>query len=65
VQVVAATLAKRSASAVRLIKGLIYDIEGKSFEDAVKHGADVNVEARSTADCQNGVRAFLESRNKK
>ncbi len=57
-------LAQRSASAVRLIKGLVYGIEGKSFEDAVTHGAQVNVEARATPDCQEGVRRFLETRRK-
>jgi methylglutaconyl-CoA hydratase len=61
----AATLAKRSASAVKLIKGLVYGIEGKSFEDAVALGAEVNVEARGTPDCQNGVRKFLEARKNK
>jgi methylglutaconyl-CoA hydratase len=58
----AALLAKRSASAVGLIKGLITGIEGKSFESAVAHGAEVNVAARATPDCQEGVRKFLESR---
>jgi methylglutaconyl-CoA hydratase len=62
---IAHTLAKRSASAISLIKGLIADIEGKSFDDAVARGAEINVEARATPDCQNGVRKFLESRKKK
>lgn len=61
----AALLAKRSSSAVKLIKGLVYGIEGRSFEDAVSFGAEVNVEARGTPDCQNGVRKFLESKRKK
>jgi methylglutaconyl-CoA hydratase len=61
----ALTLSKRSASAVGLIKGLIHDIEGKSFEDAVSLGAEVNVEARGTPDCQEGVRKFLDSRKNK
>lgn len=57
-------LAQRSASALRLIKGLVYGIEGKSFEDAVAQGAQINVEARATPDCQEGVRRFLETRRK-
>jgi methylglutaconyl-CoA hydratase len=61
----AKALAKRSSSAISLIKGLIHDIEGKSFQAAVAHGAEVNIAARATPDCQNGVRRFLESRKKK
>jgi methylglutaconyl-CoA hydratase len=57
-------LASRSPSALRLIKGLVHDIEGSSFDEAIAHGAEVNVEARGTADCQTGVRRFLESRKK-
>lgn len=58
-------LSKRSASAVQLIKKLVYEIEGRSFEAAIAHGAEVNVEARATPDCQNGVRRFLDSKKKK
>lgn len=57
-------LAQRSASALRLIKGLVYGIEGKSFDAAVAYGAQINVEARATPDCQEGVRRFLETRRK-
>jgi methylglutaconyl-CoA hydratase len=57
-------LAKRSGSAVRLIKELLHDIDGRAFEDAIGRGADINVAARSTEDCRNGVRKFLESRSK-
>ena len=64
VQTFANELAKRSASAVQLIKKLVYDIDGQTFEAAIARGAEVNVEARGTADCQNGVRNFLESRKK-
>jgi methylglutaconyl-CoA hydratase len=56
--------AKRSASAVQLIKKLVYDIDGNSFEAAIAAGAEVNVTARGTADCQAGVRAFLEAKRK-
>lgn len=57
-------LASRSASAVRLIKALLYGIDGMSFDDAIAHGAHVNVMARETADCRDGIRKFLESRTK-
>lgn len=53
-------LAVRSSSALRLIKRLLYGIEGLSFEDAIARGAEVNVLARATEDCRQGVRAFLD-----
>jgi methylglutaconyl-CoA hydratase len=58
-------LAQRSVSAVQLIKKLVYDIDGMSFEDAINRGAEVNVEARATPDCQEGVRKFLAAKKKK
>ena len=54
------TLASRSASAVALSKRLLYQIEGASFEAAIREGAQVNVIARETEDCREGVRRFLE-----
>jgi methylglutaconyl-CoA hydratase len=59
----AADLAKRSASAIRLCKRLLYGIDGASFEDAIARGAEVNVIARATPDCQDGVRRFLQKRS--
>jgi methylglutaconyl-CoA hydratase len=55
-------LAGRSTSALRLIKRLLYGIDGVPFEDAIARGAEVNVLARSTPDCRDGVRRFLERR---
>lgn len=55
-------IAQRSASAISLIKGLMHGIDGVGFEDAIRRGAEVNVQARMTEDCRNGVRRFLESR---
>ncbi len=57
-------LATRSASALQLIKRLLYGMDGLSFEEAIARGAEVNVIARSTEDCQEGVRRFLEKRKK-
>lgn len=54
------SLASRSASAVALSKRLLYQIEGASFEAAIQEGARVNVIARETDDCRDGVRRFLE-----
>jgi methylglutaconyl-CoA hydratase len=53
-------LAKRSGSAVRLVKELMHDIDLLSFEDAIARGADINAAARMTDDCRQGVRKFLE-----
>lgn len=60
----ASELAARSGSAVRLIKELLHGIDGASFEDAIARGADINVAARATEDCREGVRKFLESRKR-
>lgn len=56
-------LADRSDSALRLCKRLLYGIDGMSFDEAVARGAEINAIARSTPDCQAGVRRFLD-RNK-
>src|SRR5690606_4100718 len=52
----------RSASALRLTKRLLYGMDGMSFEDAIARGAEVNVLARSTEDCRQGVRDFRARR---
>lgn len=61
----AADLAKRSGSAVRLIKELLHGIDGLSFEEAIGRGAEINAAARATDDCREGVRRFLESKSRK
>jgi methylglutaconyl-CoA hydratase len=53
-------LSSRSASALVLSKRLLYQIDGASFEAAIREGAKVNVIARQTDDCRDGVRRFLE-----
>lgn len=55
-----ADIARRSATAIALTKRLLYGLDGVSFEDAIARGAEVNAIARSTADCRDGVRRFLE-----
>ncbi len=57
-------LATRSASALALSKKLLYQIDGASFEAAIWAGAEVNVIARLTEDCREGVRRFLERSRK-
>ena len=50
---------KVSKSAVALTKTLLYQIDGLALVDALAAGADVNVIARMTTDCRNGITRFL------
>ena len=54
---------KLSRPAVSLTKTLLYQMDGLSFSAALQTGADVNVIARLTKDCQERVSGFL-NRNK-
>lgn len=53
-------LAARSGSALQLTKRLFYGMDGLPFEEAVRRGAEVNVLARYTPDCREGVQRFLD-----
>jgi methylglutaconyl-CoA hydratase len=55
-----ADLAARPPSAVQLIKALLYELDGLDVADGVARGAEVNVEARMSEACREGVRRFLE-----
>ena len=48
-----------SSTAVALTKGLLYQVDGLSFTNALETGADVNVIARLTEDCQQRIAKFL------
>jgi methylglutaconyl-CoA hydratase len=50
---------KMSASAMGLTKTLLYQMDGLGFPEALETGADVNVIARLTDDCQQKVAKFL------
>jgi methylglutaconyl-CoA hydratase len=50
---------KMSASAIALTKTLLYQMDGLSFPEALETGADVNVIARLTDDCQQRIAKFL------
>ncbi|HEX6649192.1 MAG TPA: enoyl-CoA hydratase-related protein [Pyrinomonadaceae bacterium] len=52
--------AELSKSAIALTKGLLYQIDGLSFAEALETGADVNVIARMSEDCQKGIARFLK-----
>lgn len=49
-----------SSSAVALTKSLLYQVDGLAFLEALETGADVNVIARMTDDCQAGIARFLK-----
>src|SRR5215212_9501276 len=51
---------KMSATAMALTKSLLYQMDGLSFPEALETGADVNVIARLTEDCQNSIARFLQ-----
>jgi len=55
-----ATLARQSVSAMALIKRQLYELDGRSFTDGIRLGADVNAVARTTPDFRDAIAAFLE-----
>lgn len=55
-----ASLAKRPPSALTLTKQLLYELDALSFEAGLERAAEVNVEARMSDACREGVRRFLD-----
>ena len=51
---------KVSQSAVALTKKLLYQVDNLAFVEALETGVDVNVIARMTEDCQQGIARFLK-----
>ena len=51
---------KTSKSATKLTKRLLYQVDSLSFLEALESGVDVNVIARMTDDCQQGIAKFLK-----
>jgi methylglutaconyl-CoA hydratase len=49
-----------SPSGLALTKSLLYQIDGVSFREALEMGADVNVIARLTQDCQERISKFVK-----
>jgi methylglutaconyl-CoA hydratase len=49
-----------SRTAISLTKSLLYQTDGMPFREALETGADVNVIARMTKDCQEGITRFLK-----
>jgi methylglutaconyl-CoA hydratase len=55
-----AVLAAQSPTALALIKRQLYELDGRSFADGIRLGADVNALARATPDFKTAVAAFLK-----
>src|SRR5687768_15520444 len=54
-----------SRTGIALTKRLLYQVDGLPFLEALETGADVNVIARMTEDCQQGIAKFLNHGSKK
>ncbi len=57
-------LARRPPSALTLSKALLYQQGDLSVEEGIERGAQVNVEARGTGACREGVRSFLRRKGR-
>jgi len=55
----ASEIERKPASALTLTKGLLYEQADLPVKEGIERGAQVNVEARQTGDCREGVRSFL------
>ena len=53
-------LVRKPRSAVMLTKKLLYELDDLDFGSGLRRGAEVNVEARMSEECRDGVRRFLE-----
>ena len=51
---------KLSASAIALTKQLLYQTDGQTFLEGLNAGLDINVIARMTEECKQGVESFLK-----
>lgn len=57
-------LAESSGSALALTKRQLYELEGRSFREAIQLGAEVNAMARQIPQFRNAVSAFLQKRQR-
>jgi methylglutaconyl-CoA hydratase len=53
-------LAGTSATALALIKRQLYELDGRSFDEGIRLGADVNAVARTTPEFRRAVEGFLK-----
>jgi methylglutaconyl-CoA hydratase len=59
VEAYAAAMAAKPASALELIKRLLYNMDSMSIEAALEAGVEVNAIARMTEECRRGIERFL------
>ena len=57
-------LARRAPSSIALSKTLLYDLDSLNFEEGIARAAQINVAARLTHTCREGVRRFLERKKR-
>ena len=55
-------LAKCAGSSLALTKRLLAELRGRDLDSAIDYACDLNAETRATADCKEGIAAFLEKR---
>ena len=48
---------------IALTKRLLLEALGKPLDEALARAAEINVEARSTADCRRGIETFLDTKS--
>ncbi len=61
-ELAAEILTKASSQSIAATKRLLLDALGRPLEDAMERAAQVNAEARSTADCRRGIDHFLATK---
>jgi methylglutaconyl-CoA hydratase len=54
-------LVATSPSAMALIKRQLYELDGRSFDEAIRLGSEVNALARTTPDFRSAIEAFLKT----
>lgn len=59
---IADVIAQNSPAAVTATKKLLYQGENGSIEESINSAVEINAQARNSADCKEGVKAFLEKR---
>lgn len=50
---------KLPKGAVAMTKSLLYELDGREFEDSLKFAAEINAKARMTDECKSGIEKFL------
>ena len=55
-------LGRASSSSIALTKRLLLGALGRPLEEVLARAAEINAEARATADCKHGIRTFLETK---